>query len=301
MPEPIDVTQFAQGDGLQPPQEPQEPQPAPEPQPPSDPYKIKYRGEEREVPRELVDNFAPYLGTNPTGVINLLQRGREADRIWNENTRLQQEIEALRQERMGGFQAPAPAPYQQPQYQPPQPQYAPPPYGLQQPAQDDPIALINSLAQMQRMTHQEIQELRTTLKNEQESMRQQAQEQRENQQAREIDSMAEHFLLEHNKNRREQITKEEFLQEVSLSGGSNSYVPLDRAFDRAWRQITWDERGEAAQRDLMEKLRDPKAQVVVPGAPSSQTPAIDKRSEAEKALAGLTWGQAIEYIPEARR
>ena len=303
MPDPIDISSLAQGP--QPPQEPlQEPQPVvePPPPPPAEPYTLKYRGEERQVPREIVDSFAPYLGTKPEGVVNMLQRAQEANRIWNENLRLQQErdalmqeLEASRQNRMGGFQPPQPAPQQQPQFQYPMPQ---PQY---QQAQDDPIALIQGLARMQQMTHGEIQELKTTLRQEQETMRQQAEEMANAQLAQEIESTADRFLSEHNKNRRDPISKEEFLQEVALSGGSNRYVPIERAMDRAWRVITYDERGTDAQQELKTRLRAPNAQVVIPAPTAAPAPAVDKRTELEKQLAGLTVGQAIDYLPDARR
>ena len=303
MPNPEDISQLAPPEGAQETQVEETKQPE-IPIAQTDPYRIKYRGEEREVPRDLVDNFAPYLGTNPTGVVNLLQRAQEANRIWNENVRLQQErdslmqeLEAARQARMGGFQPPQ----AQPTYAPPTPQYATPPYGLQQPAQDDPMAILMAQQQMLRQMQQDFQGLRSTLSAEQERLKEQAQEQALDQQTREIDAMAERFLGEHNKGRKEQITKDEFIQEVMLSGGSNRYVPLERAFDRAWRIITYDERGETAQRQMMDKLRDPRAQVIVPGASPAQPPTADKRSDAEKALAGMTWGQGIEFIPEARR
>ena len=256
------------------------PQPAPEPEP----YRFKYRGEEREVPREKVDGFAEVLGTTPQGVINLLQRAREADRIYADRDRLAQELEAERQ-RNRGYQPPAPQPYSQPQY-PPTPAYTPP--------QDapDPIAILQNL-------QRQVNEIKELTMHERQQFMSQFKEQQEIREAQRIESIADQFLQDHNKGRKNPVSREEFLEEIQLSGLHMSPLPMERVFDRAWRLITYDEAAPAAQKQIMDQLRDPRAKVVVPGA-SNVTPTAPAPQGLEGQFGDMKWGDMIQNLPERR-
>lgn len=295
--EPVDIPQLEGQTPLPegPQQEPQ-PVPVPEPQPQPSPYRLRYRGEEREVPREPIDALAPALGTTPEGIINYLQRAREADRISRRNSQLEAELDELRQsraaqyqERMGGGQAPPPS--AAPPYQPP---YAPP----QQYAQDDPVALLQALRAEQGQLIREQREFIDASRRDQAAREEATQQFQQTQQAMQIAAQAERFLAEANKGRKEAIELDDFMGEVELSGGSNRYVPLEQAFQRALTWMTRDELVSHTQSELMSQLRNPQAKVVIPSAPSA-APAAKPANP----LDGMTWGQALDLgaIPEARR
>lgn len=267
----------------------QEAQPEVPPQPETEPYRFKYRGEERELPKDIVESFAGVLNTTPQGVVNLLQRSREADRIYAEKARLQeerdaylQELEALRQQRMG--------------YQPPQPQYAPPPQYQQPDGQVDPIAMLQQI-------NRELREWKETSAKEREELVQRLNAQTEIERAQRIEGMAEQFLDERNKGRKSPIGVDDFLAEVEISGGAAPWLPLERAFDRAWRIMTYDEAGPQAEKRVLEELRKPTAKVVIPGAGQSSGSASPQQSSLEKLeaqLGDMKWGEVVPHIPERR-
>lgn len=269
----------------------QETQPEAPPQPETEPYRFKYRGEERELPKDIVESFAGVLNTTPQGVVNLLQRSREADRIYAEKARLQeerdaylQELEALRQQRMG--------------YQPPQPQYAPPP----QPQYQQPDGQVDPIAMLQQI-NRELREWKETAHREREELVQRLSQQTEIERAQRIEGMAENFLEERNKGRKSPINMDEFLAEVEISGGAAPWLPLERAFDRAWRIMTYDEAAPQAQSDLLKELRKPTAKVVIPGAGTAGGPATQPQSTLEKLegqLGDMKWGEIVPHIPERR-
>lgn len=267
------------GDGQEAPQEPVAPEPEPQPQP--EPFRLKYRGEERELPYEPVTGLAQALDTTPEGVINALQRAREADRIARENIAYRQRIEELEnqargatyQERMGGGQAPQPRGYReqhQPQHQYPQ---------QHEPDVDDPIALLKAMRQELNMTQRQFNEFIEAARQEQEVREQQRQEAIVLQHGQQLTSQMERFLNEKNHGRREPIDIREFAEEVALSGGVNPHVPIEHAMERAWLWMTRDEQFQRARNEAIDALKQPRAVVTVPGTRSSGTPAAKPQSD----------------------
>lgn len=280
------------------------PEPAPEPAPQPEPqefYEVKYRGEVQQAPKPYVEGLAQALGTTPDGVINAIQRAREADRIARQNSRLEAELEALRQqqagqyqERMGGGAPPPPV------YQPAPPAYnpyaLPQPYQPQaQPGQMDPLVMLQEMYRTQQAQTQELQEFKQMTAWQIQQAQAQQEQNLTNQQAAQIEAQAERYLADKNKGRKEPIELQDFLDEVELSGGLNRHVPLEAAFDRAHTWMTRDEIASTAQADLQARLRAPNARVIVPAAPAVNPQPVQKP---EDMLGGLRLSDVIDYIPK---
>lgn len=296
MSDPIDISQLVPPEPGAAPEG--QPQAAPEPAP-EEFYEIKYRGEVRQVPKSTIDAIAPALETTPEGVINAFQRAREADRISREKIRLEQELERLRQqngaeyqERMGGGQAPPPQ--FAPQYAPQQPyQYAPPPYQQQQ--EEDPMAFLRRLEQGVAATQQQVNQFMQMASIQQQQVEQERRDVIAYQHAQQIEAQAERYLSEKNKGRREPIDVEDFKAEMELSGGLNPRIPLEDVMERAYSWLTRDEVFHTAQADINAKLRDPRAKVIVPAAPTAPAPP----PTLEQQIGGLKLGDIMDYIPKA--
>jgi len=295
-----DVSQLLpEGEGQPQQPEPTAPEPQPEPQP--EPYRLKYRGEEREIPPDPVNGLAEALGTTPEGVINALQRAREADRIFRENIAYKQQIAeqqaqaAQYQERLGGGQAPPvrQQPYA-PQYQPPPPQYQAPPPGQD----EDAFVYLRRIDQGYQQTQRQLQDFIQWQQDHQQRLEQQQMQVYQQQQAAEINSQLARFLTDKNKGRREQIELEDFAQEVMLSGGSNPHMPLDQAAERAWAFLTRDEQIQQARSETIDRLQQRRAVVTVPGRTAAAPP--PPAPSAADQLGGMTVEQMREFFPERR-
>lgn len=290
-----DLSQLLPGEG-----EPQQPAVEQQPEPQPEPYRLKYRGEEREIPHDPVNGLAEALGTTPEGVINALQRAREADRIARENIRIQQELEEIRsqqqqaaqyQERLGGGQAPQPRSYQpqyrEPQYQQPQPQ----------PGDEDPIAMLRELRQGLNMTQRQFSEFIEAQQQMAAANERAREEAMALQHGQQIQSQLERYLHEKNNGRREPIDLNEFAEEVYLSGGGNRHVPIEHAMERAWLWMTRDEQFQAARNETLEKLQNKRAVVTIPGARGSGAPAPSSRAS-DSPLGDTNVLSILDSIPQ---
>ncbi len=290
-----DVSQLLPGEGpVEPVAEPVAAEPEPEPQPTPDPFRLKYRGEERELPYEAVAGMAAALDTTPEGVINALQRAREADRISRRNIQLEQEA-AQRQQQ---YQAPAP----EPRYAPPPPQYQPQQYQGYPPApqaDDDPIAMLRNLQRELGMTRTEFSEFKQAAQQQQQALEAQRQQAVEQQWIQQTDAQIERYLFDKNQGRKEKLELEDFKQEIVLNGGLNRYMPLEQAMERAFSWMTRDEQLQMARNDEMAKLRQPRAKVTVPGNTGGAAAPVAPPT-AEQQIGGMTIEQMREYFPERR-
>jgi hypothetical protein len=119
------------------------------------------------------------------------------------------------------------------------------------------------------------------------------------QQAQEINSQLQRFLSEKNKGRKEPIDVEDFAAEVTLMGGSNPYMPLDQAAERAWLWMTRDEREQQARSETLDRLQNRRAVVTVPGRGASVAAPPPAPTAADQ-LGGMTVEQMREFFPERR-
>jgi hypothetical protein len=297
MPDPIEVPLPPEAEG-----QPQEAIEAPPEQQPQEEFvNARYRGEEVPLPSAAVDVLAQALKTTREGAVNWVQRNMDANRAWNEAERFRQQSDAYYQELESLRQRGGQQPQQPPPYQPP---YAPPPQYPQQPvqgAEDDPISLLKLTArQIQQLTQNQDQ-MRQDWQRERDRMKAEYEERQTTEEQARVMAYGEEFVTEKNKTRKNPIPLRDLLEEVQISGLHRSGLPWERIFDKAYRVLTYEEAGETAQQNLMQRLRAPDARVIIPGAPASQPAPKDNRSEAEKAIGDMKWGQAVEFIPEARR
>lgn len=284
----------------QPPQEE-----TPQPPPPSD-ILVRYRGEEIPIPAEGIEALAKAFNTTPERTVSWVQMQMDANRAWNEAERHKQRADTLEeqwQRHLQNQRQPEPQ-YggngytQPPNYAPPPTYYAPPgapgpgynpPYP---PAQDDPIQLLHA-------TRQEIQQMRRDWQEEQKRFHEAQQRQALEQDQARWDAAADRFLEERNKGRKKPVTRDELLGEVQLSGMHLSPLPPERIFDKAWRVVTYDDAGPAAQAELMRRLKEPTARVTIPGAPTNQPPPASQKPK-EPDFGNITMRDISESIPITR-
>ena len=113
------------------------------------------------------------------------------------------------------------------------------------------------------------------------------------------ESAAGRFLSVKNEGRKKPVSTEDLIEEVRISGLHLGSLPPERIFEKAWRNITYDEAGQTAEQKLMTRLRDPAAKVVIPGAPSTQ-PAPASQKPKEPDFGNLRMSEVIENIPMSR-
>jgi hypothetical protein len=299
VPDPIEIPQVPEGSqGL----EPQVEQVV-EPQPQEDSISVRYRGEERALPAAGVDTLAQALGTTREGAVNWIQRNMDANRAWNEAEKHRQHAEELDSRwqdhlaTQGGqyqrqFTQPQPTP--PPQYQ--QPTYTPPPQ-----AEEDPIQMLRAIRSENQRILQANEAMTKAWEAERDRMKAEYETRQTHEELARVNSAADDYIKQHNDGGKIRISKDDLLSEVQISGLHMSRLPWERIFDKAWRVLTYDDAGQTAQQNLMQRLRAPDAKVIIPGAPASQPAPVEKRSDAERLLAGMSTRDAIELMPEVRR
>jgi hypothetical protein len=289
-----DVTHLLPGEG--PVEEAPQPEIAPEPEP-VETVTWKVRGEERQIPADRLDALAESMGTTRETALMYLQTGKDAGNHYVELKQRERELamrEAELNQRATQYQQPQqPQRYGQPTHQ----QVQQPQGGMP----DDPIDLLRWQAQqIQALQERMDQGFRAT--EEQRRMFEQTMEQERNRiESTQIESAFNH-LIESKKQAGLPIPDRETIEREMIESGLvyNKALPWEKAFERAYKNVYFDDYGRQAERKAMDRLRDPKATITVTGGSGGAAKPAAPPS-AEQTLGSMTWGQAIEGIPEARR
>ena len=286
---PDDVTHLLPGEGNE--EVPQEPAPV---EMPVETVTFKVRGEERQIPADRLDSLAESIGVSRDAALMWLQTGKDAGSHYNELRQRERELATREAEYQHRASQPPP--------QPQAPQYGQPYQTQQQNGfPDDPIDLLRWQAQqIQQLTERMNQGFKAT--EEQQKMFNQAfQEQRQKDQTEQITSSFKH-LVDSKKQAGLPAPDYETIEREMIESGlaQNKNLTWEQAFERAYKNVYFDDYGRMAERRAMEKLRDPRAQVTVPG-PNASAPAAPPKQTAENILGNMTWGEGIQGIPETRR
>lgn len=272
------------------------PQPETTPEPVVETIPFKVRGEERQLRSDAVRALAEDLGyDDPQAVVNQLQMAKDAADVYR------QARELYKRSRTPEAPEPQYQP-QQPQYQPPQsqqPRYAP------QPAEEDPVALVRDIhGQVQQLAEMQRQMYEAT----QAQLQAQAyQRQREEAKLiREAQSTYQQFAseLKQRGTPDHRVPDMEYLLEEAESMGMfNTDLPINEIYRRTYRMLYADDLAQQAASEATQKLRNPKATVVVPGARSAApapAPPGNTIAGMEAQLGGLTMADIIDSLPKAR-
>jgi len=263
--------------------EEQQPQPEPEQiETPVETVTFKVRGEERQIPVDRLDALSETMGVSRDATLMWLQTGKDAGDVYRDLR--QREREQERQQRSG---------YQQPQSQP---QYGQQQNGLP----DDPVELLRLMAQRQQQLEEMVQRSYQTFE-EQQRAYQQEKQQELLQREQEAISSAFKRLVETKKAAGLPVPDFDTIErEVIDSGMARKGGPAwEQAFERAYRNLYFEDYGRAAERRAIEKLRDPNAKITIAGGGSTAPKPQPANTAADK-LAGLTWTEGIQFLPEAR-
>lgn len=282
---PEDVTHLLPGESGE--QQPQPEQPAEQMAEPAEEYvPFKYRGEDRQIAASTLDKLADEVGVNRDVALLWLQGGKDFGQHMAEVKQRERELARREAELVSYEERMQTQLRQQPQ---PQPQQA-------VPAEDDPIALIRAIYSAQQMMAKEIQQEREQFKTvlQQERMEQ---EQRVFKEA--YSQWADSKKSSGFKN---VPTQEELIQEAYDMGmGYARHLTPNQVYEKAFRSLRFEDAGAAAQQQTLEKLRNPKAQVVVPsggGAAQQKQPAAQPGTL--ESLGEMKWGEMIQNLPERR-
>lgn len=286
---PEDVTHLLGGEN-QPPQEPQAQVPPSQEQPPQEAPAaeqeeiVEIAG--RSVPAGIARQFAEALGEDPEQFLNraplMYRYNSDMSRQGRENALLRQQL----------------AQYQAAQITPMAPQQRPGAQAPPQQQQYDPASdPVNYLAHRFE-TRQEALERKfdAFIQAQQESVRMQQAE-------REEETYKAAYKTWSTKKKGEGYKNVPSFEEIDQLAADlelgMTRIPYETAFEVAWNVYFGDQVASTAQKTAVDKLRDPKAKIVVPGAQPAPRP--QAAPNAADQLAGLTWGQAQEFIPETRR
>lgn len=291
---PEDVTHLLPGEGNE--EVPQETAPV---ETPVETVTFKVRGEERQIPVDRLDSLGESLGVSRDAALMWLQTGKDAGSHYNELR--QRERELAQREYELEHRASQPPP--QPQY----PQYGQPTHQQfqQQPQQnglpEDPLDLLRFMAARQQQLEERINNGFRATEEQQKVFAQAYKEEQNRVQGEQIQSAFKH-LVESKKSAGLPVPDYEVIEREMLESGlaHNRNLSWDQAFDRAYKNVYFDDYGRMAERRAMEKLRDPKAQVTVPG-PNSSAPPAPPKATAESMLGGMSWGDGLQFIPESKR
>jgi hypothetical protein len=216
-----------------------------------------------------------------------LQTGKDAGQVYGE-IRQRERTLAEREAQVNAY-------YQKIEEERQRQAYAPPPQAPASSGEVDPIAILQAIRQEQHSLRQQILEDRQQYKAAIEQ-----QEQAKNQQA--FQAAFSRVMDEKSKAKMPTYSIEDLEQEAVRMGLGYSNLTPEDIWERAYRSLAWDQVGQARERSTVEKLRDPKAKITVPGTPSSSGPSapVDSRAALENQLEGLKWGEVQGMIPERR-
>jgi len=272
--------------GEEPPQEPQAQEPPSQEQPP---LETPVQEEElitignREVPASIARQFAEALGEDPENFANraslMYRYNSDMSRQGRENALLRQQLAQLQAAQQQAAQV-------RPMAQPPTPQQ-------QYDPNSDPV---NYLASRFETRQEALERKFDAYINAQQQIAHQQEVAREAQALENsYKSWAQAKKAQGYKNVPSLEEMDQLAADLEL-GATN--LPYDKAFEVAWNIYFGDQVVQTAQKAAVDKLRDPKAKIVVPGA-TAPKPA-QAPSEADQ-LKGLKWGDALDFLPESRR
>ena len=293
---PEDISHLADPGGEQ----QQETQPQPDAtQTTSEPETVtfKVRGEERQIPADRLDSLAEAMGVSRDATLMWLQTGKDAGSHYQELraqarelaqkeaelNNLYQRIEQERQQRQG-FSTPAPISPMQPNGLP-----------------DDPVELLRWQANFMRQFHEDINKRFAGFDEWRQSFQQERLQEQQRRESAAIESSFQRLLDEKKKSNLPAPEWEIIERELMETGmAANRNITWEKAMERAYRNVYFDDYGRIAERRAMEKLRDPKATVTIAGG-GSAAPRPPQTPTAEQQLSGLTVGEASQFLPDARR
>ena len=243
---------------------------------------LRLRGQEHLVPKRLFDELNEHLGGDAYTTKMRLQRMWDADQVYNETRQRQQEweqkeaaynarmqaLESERQARLQGHAAP------------------------QQPTEEDPMALLRAIREEVASTKQAWQE-------EREAMKAALEEQYMTDQAAQAHHAYEQLVEQIKSDKRKlPVIPEEALVEEAINSGlaANKRLPWNEVLQRSYRNLAWEFLPQAVEKSTLEKLRDPRATVTVPGGRSAPPPPASPQSDIDK----VPFREFIKNLPEGR-
>jgi hypothetical protein len=293
---PDDVTHLLPGEG--PVEEAPQPEVVAQPEP-VETVTWKVRGEERQIPVDRLDSLAESMGTSRETALMYLQTGKDAGSHYQELKLRERELaqrEAELDQRANQYQ---PTPQRQPYGQPTHQQYQPQQQSNGLP--DDPLDLLRWQAQQIQALQERMEHGFRATEEQQKMFAETVQQERNRIESTQIESAFKH-LVDTKKQAGMPVPDYETIEREMLESGmaQNRSLPWDKAFERAYRNVYFDDASRMAERKATDRLRDPKATITVAGGSGGAAkPAAPPT--AEQSLGSMTWGQAIEGIPESRR
>lgn len=288
-----DITPTVFPEGEQPQQtEQQEAQPQPE-APEYIPFKV--RGQERQISASNLDALANELGANRDTALMWLQSGKDYGQHVSEYRQREREL-AQREAQVNAYLQQIEQ-ERQARTVPRQPT-GPQPAGV--PTTDDPMEILRWQAQQLLAIQQRVEDQQKAFNEEREYFKQAMARHEEQRIEGEIVDTWQAFEKDLKAKNLPVIPYEEIEREALMSGlAHNTRLPLKEVFQRAYRNLAWDDVQSNVEKTTMQKLRDPRATVTVPGGSAAPTPK-PKGSEIEQALGSMKMGEVIEFIPERR-
>ena len=290
--EDITPTVFPEGE-QQPQQEGQQPEVAQPEAPEYVPFKV--RGQERQISASNLDALASELGANRETALMWLQSGKDYGQHVSEYRQREREL-AQREAEVNAYlqriererQAQTPARTTSSQ-----------PTGV--PQTDDPMEYLRWQSQQLLAIQQRVDEQQKSFNEEREYFKQaMAQHERQRIEGEIVETWGA-FEKELKAKNLPVIPYEDIEREAMLTGlAYNTKLPLKEVFQRAYRNLAWDDVQSSVEKTTMQKLRDPRATVTVPGGSSAPSPQKPQGSDIERALGSMKMGEVIDFIPERR-
>ena len=291
-----DVTHLLPGEGNEEAQQQPQPEPTPEPEP-VETVTWKVRGEERQIPVDRLDSLAEAMGTTRETALMYLQTGKDAGGVYRELRERERELaqrEAEIAQRAAQFQQPS---------QPQRPAYGQPTHQQvqQNGLPDDPLDLLRWQAEQIRILQERMEQGFRATEEQQKLFAETVEAERRRVDSEQIDSAFKR-LVEQKKQAGLPVPDWDVLEQELLDSGlaQNKRLPWDKAFERAYRNVYFDDVQRTAERKATDRLRDPKATITVTGGSGGAAKPAAAPNAADQ-LGGLTWGQGLDFIPESRR
>lgn len=288
---PTEEIQPAEGETQQPeveaPQEPQE-----------EYVPLRFRGEERQVRKALIDELAQTLGGSEIAAANRVQQMWEADRVFQESKRKEQEWQRhLRDLEEQTTQR------QQQIEQEWQKRLAQAQGGLSKPDPDDPVELLKLSVSEQRKLAEKIAAIEQRQEEERQHFAAMIEEQRQVEDSQRISAAYEGAKKEFTeKYKKIELPSEAEIEDYLLETGlaNNRRVPWERAFRIALRDLTYDQIPQLSSADTLDRLRNPQAKIVTPGSSGPAVKPVEKKTDLEAMIGDMKMGEVIPNLPSAR-
>ena len=254
---------------------------------------FKVRGEERQIPADRLDSLAESIGVSRDAALMWLQTGKDAGSHYNELRQRERELATREAEYQHRASQPPP--------QPQAPQYGQPYQTQQQNGfPDDPIDLLRWQAQQIQMLQERMEHGFRATEEQQKMFAETVQQERNRIESTQIESAFKH-LVDTKKQAGMPVPDYETIEREMLESGmaQNRSLPWDKAFERAYRNVYFDDASRMAERKATDRLRDPKATITVAGGSGGAAKPPAPPNAADQ-LGGMTWGQGLDFIPDKR-